>query len=145
MDNLRAKLDKLKDWRFDYVMERSRVRTDAQGYKNAGVCKTTFYNLSEEERNYLNSLAQELKRATSYRAQLILEDAVEEAAIVKTGGLKSRNEHIRQAASSEILDRQIGKPTQHEQVEQSGAVRVEVEYVNTPSKAADVSQRPGED
>jgi hypothetical protein len=41
-----------------------------------------------------------------------LTDAVPDAARVKVDGLKSRDERIRQAAASEILDRELGGAVQ---------------------------------
>jgi hypothetical protein len=43
---------------------------------------------------------------------MILEDSVEEAAQIKIAGLKARDERIKQSASTEILDRMLGKPKQ---------------------------------
>jgi hypothetical protein len=50
-----------------------------------------------------------LKRDTALKALNIIQKASEEAAKVKVEGLKDRDHRIRQAASTEILDRSIGK------------------------------------
>ncbi len=113
MDNLQAELDKLEDSRLDYVMARSVVNSDADGYKNAGIPKASFYKWAASERDYLNELAQRFKRETAARALRVIRDAAAEAAEVKVSGLKSRDERIKQAAASEILDRTVGKvPTE---------------------------------
>jgi len=112
MNDLKTILDQLEDNRLDYVLARSKTKSDADGIRNSGVGKTTFYGWDKEERDKLNELAQKLKRETAIRALMLLQDAVEEAATVKIQGMKSRNEHIKQNAASEILDRQLGKPTQ---------------------------------
>jgi hypothetical protein len=116
MDDLRTELDQLKDSRLDYVIARSKARTDAEGYREAGIAKASFYSWPEEERTRLNDLAQQVKRASALRAMMILQDATEEAARVKVEGLKSRKENIKQDAASEILDRMIGKPLQRQEV-----------------------------
>lgn len=46
----------------------------------------------------------------------ILANAAVKAAMVKVAGLDSSNEKIRQDAATEILDRQLGKPTQHNEL-----------------------------
>ena len=124
MDDLRTILDQLEDAKLDYVYERSKTKTDAQGIRAAGVSRSTFYKW--EDREKLNELAQDLKRRRKMLAEIVIEDAAEEAALVKVEGLRSRKEHIKQDAASEILDRTIGKPSQ--QVEHTGkegkAIRV---------------------
>ena len=109
MDDLRTELDQLEDKRLAYVMARSRVNSDSQGYNDAGIHKNTFYTWPAEEREKLNNLAQRVKRETATRAIMVLQDAVEDAALVKAEGLKSRDERVKQAAATEILDRAIGK------------------------------------
>lgn len=111
MDNLRTELDQLEDARLAYVMARSKVNSDRQGYLDAGIAKATFYLWPTEEREKLNDLAQRVKRETATRAIMVLQDAAEDAAVVKAAGLKSRDERVKQAAATEILDRTIGKTT----------------------------------
>jgi hypothetical protein len=109
MTDLRTELNQLTDLRLDYVMARSRVNSDAQGIRESGVNKTTFYSWGEEERNKLNDIAQKLKRDTALKALTIIQNAAEEAAKVKVAGLKERDPRVRQAAATEILDRGVGK------------------------------------
>ena len=112
MDDLHTILNGLEDNRLDYVIARSRTKADAPAFREAGMSKSSFYKWDETERDYLNGLAQRLKRETAVKAIIMLQDAVEQAAKVKIEGLKSTNKHIQQNAASEILDRQLGKPTQ---------------------------------
>jgi N-methylhydantoinase B/oxoprolinase/acetone carboxylase alpha subunit len=93
-------------------MARSRVNSDRQGFIEAGIAKATFYTWPAEERERLNNLAQQFKRETATRALIVLQDAAEEAAKVKVSGLKSRDERVKQAAATEIIDRTIGKTEQ---------------------------------
>lgn len=109
MSDLRTELDKLTDQRLDYVIARSRVNTDSQALREAGIGRSSFYSWTLEERTALNELAQRVKREVALRAVMVLQDAAEDAAQVKVSGLKSRNEHVKQSASTEILDRVIGK------------------------------------
>ena len=109
MSDLRTELNQLKDQRLDYVMARSKVNSDAQGIRDAGISRATFYTWAQIERDRLNEIAQQLKRETALKAIMILQTATEDAARVKVDGLKSRNEHIKQDVATEILDRGIGK------------------------------------
>jgi hypothetical protein len=120
MSDLRTEINQLSDLRLDYVMARSRVTSDAQGIRESGVNKTTFYSWSEEERNKLNDIAQRLKRDTALKALTIIQNAAEEAAKVKVAGLKSRDERVKQGVATEILDRGVGKVTDKVDVTSGG-------------------------
>lgn len=109
MNQLRTLLDSLEDRRLDYVMARSLVNNDKQGYENAGISKAAFYLWPSEEREQLNDIAQRLKRENAVKALMVIQNASEQAAQVKVDGLKSRNEHVKQDVATEILDRTIGK------------------------------------
>jgi CRP-like cAMP-binding protein len=62
------------------------------------------------------------------RANMILDDAVIQAAEVKSAGLKDRDVRVRQAAATEILDRRVGKPTQKTELtgKDGGAIPIEL-------------------
>jgi len=129
MDNLKADLDQLEDTRLDYVMERSRVNSDADAYRNCGISKSTFYSWDAGEREKLNEIAQKLKRQSALRAMLILQEAAEEAALLKVAGLKSRKENVAQACSTEIMDRTMGKPTQRQEITGKNGGEVNIKLV----------------
>lgn len=120
MDDLRTKIDELAIDKRDYVYARSKVKTDRAGYLDAKVSKSAFYSWGEEERLYLNELANRLHSARKFKAEMILDDNVEEAAKIKVEALKSRDERIKQSASTEILDRMLGKPSQGVDVTSGG-------------------------
>ena len=112
-------------------MARSRVNSDAQGIKDSGVSKATFYSWKLEEREHLNTLAQRIKREAATRVMMVLQDASEIAANVKVGGLKSRNEHIKQDVATEILDRIVGKATQRTELTGKDGGKIEQEITLT--------------
>lgn len=131
MDNLQAELDQLTDQRLDYVRARSMVNTDSEGYRNAGIAKASFYTWPSDEREKLNAIAQWLKRQTVVRALMVMQDAAEEAARIKVSGLKSRDERIRQSAATDILDRNLGKPSQSIDMTSGGEkLEIVVTYAN---------------
>ena len=127
MANLRAEIENLdSDLKIQYVFARCKTTSNNKAVEDAGFSQSTFYGWPQEERDYLNSLAMRLKTEAGLRAMLILQEAAEDAAKVKVGGLKSRKETIQQSASTEILDRVQGKPTQRidQKTEHSGEVVV---------------------
>lgn len=99
----------MTDQRLDYVLARSRVNSDSQALRDAGISRGTFYTWPVEEREQLAELAQRVKREAALRAMMVIQDAAESAAQVKVSGLKSKNEHIKQDVATEILDRIVGK------------------------------------
>ena len=113
LSDLRTEIENLDDdLKRAYVLERSKVNTDKDGYTNAGFSKATFYKWPTEDRDYLNKLSQRIRTEVSLQIMMRLQEAGLEAVDVKIGGLKTRNESIRQKSSTEILEWLIGKPTQ---------------------------------
>jgi len=131
MNDLETVLNNLSDKRLDYVMARSRVNSDAQGYKDAGIPKVSFYKWDEAERNELNEIAQRLKRETAWRAMNVFMKNAERAAEKINKLVDSRNEAIALAAAKDMSDRVHGKPTQKTDVTSGGQV------INVTIKAID--------
>jgi len=134
MGSIRDELEKLEDKHLSYVTERSRVSSDADGYRNAGISKNTYYGWPNEVRDHLNDLAQRMKREAALKIHMILEEHAEEAATVKVDGLKSRKEHIKQAVATEIMDRLAGKPTQRQEVSGPDNGPIEIAGLDTALK-----------
>ena len=139
MTELATKLDQIgDDLKLNYVLERADVNTDKDGYINSGITKRAFYKWPRETREHLNKLALALKLETALKAKLVLRAATKEAAEIKVEGMKSRNERIKQGASTEILDRMLGKPMQRQEMKQEGDIKIIVERKDTKSKPADI-------
>jgi hypothetical protein len=129
MTDLRTEISNIEnDLERAYVLERSRVMTDKDGYTKAGMSKSTFYAWPTERREYLNALARRLNTEVALQVMMELQEAAIEAAQVKKKGLKSRNEYVQQNAASEIMDRIVGKPTQRidQNSNQSGEVIIRI-------------------
>ena len=112
MDDLRTILDQLTDRELDYVFERSKVHTDADGYRNSGVGKHGFYRWSSERRDELNAMAQRLRRNRGLAAEVILVENAEKAAEVLAALLNDRASTVKLRAADSILDRTAGRATQ---------------------------------
>ena len=112
MDDLRTILDGLKDKQLAFVMARVSSVSTAEALRTCGIGKSAYYDWPEDERKYLEDVAFRLQRESATRALMIIQDAAVQAAEVKVQGLKNRDDRIKQAASTEILDRNLGKPTQ---------------------------------
>ena len=101
----------LGDMEMAYVQARAGAFTDAEALRECGVPRSTFYDWPKERREYMRNLALERKRDIATQVFQVLEENATAAAEVKAKGLKSRKEHIAQAAADSILDRVLGKPT----------------------------------
>ena len=108
--DIREALGALESTKQDYVWERSKAQTNTQACKAAHISRATYYLW--EDREELDELANKLRADRKLKAELILESVIDKAAQVKADGLDSRKENVRQASSTEILDRIMGKPTQ---------------------------------
>ena len=96
-----------------YVLARSDAFSNNQALK---ACGFSIGWLRNKDINDLNSRAESLRKDKAIRASMILADAVEEAARVKAAGLKSRDERVKQAVATEIIDRELGKVPQRQEV-----------------------------
>jgi hypothetical protein len=96
-----------------YVLARSDAVSNSEALKKCGMSEGWLYKRNYED---LNARADILRKDKALRAALILGEAVEQAAKVKVAGLKVRDERIKQAVATEILDREFGKPTQRQEV-----------------------------
>lgn len=105
LDQLIAQLD-VNERR--YVFVRAGVTTDKDAYEAIGVS----YNwLKAHGTDRLNDIAAELVKDVGYQAMQELKSNVVKASKQKTSELDDRDVRIRAQASSEIMDRVLGKPT----------------------------------
>ena len=105
--------DTLDERETAYVLARSDAFSNNQALK---VCGFSIGWLRNKDIDDLNSRAESLRKDKAIRAAMILADAVEEAAKVKAAGLKSRDERVKQAVATEIIDRELGKVPQRQEV-----------------------------
>ena len=112
LDSLRNELDKLQERELAFVMARSKSLTDKSAYTECGISRSSFYDWAEDRRQYLNKLAQRIKREASFRALMVLQDNAEKAADTIGKLMDSRNENIKLRASQDTLDRTVGKAPQ---------------------------------
>jgi len=134
VDNLRTEIESIEnDLERAYVIERSQVQTDKDGYIKAGMSKTAFYNWPTERRDYLNGLARRLNTEIAIQCIMELQDVGRKAAQVKAQGLESRNEQIKQRAATEILEWIIGKAVQKIDQKTDAGVEIIVRYAENDS------------
>lgn len=111
-----------------YVLARSDAFSNNQALK---VCGFSMGWLRNKDIDDLNARAESLRKDKAIRASMILAEAVEDAAKVKVAGLKVRDDKIKQAVATEIIDRNLGKVPQKSEVTgaDSGPLEIIVRYV----------------
>lgn len=123
MREIKTVFDNLDAREIDYVKARANAKSDSDACRKAGVSRGWLFQHNAPD---LFERAMAFKADVTYRAQMILEEAVEKAAQVKVDGLDSKDKHIKQSAATEILDRRFGKPTQRNEVTLPGAIVVKL-------------------
>ena len=114
-DNLRAILKLLTPEQKRYVRWRPWCNSNTEAARRAGLSINTV-NTWRKAGAPIDEAVALLADDGLIMAEEILADALVEAAEVKVSGLRSRSEKVRQDASSEILDRKMGKPTQRQEI-----------------------------
>ena len=125
MTQLSTIFDGLEVREIDYVQARANAKSDAEALRMIDASKGWLRNRDKDD---LNQRALDFKTDNVLKAQIKLDEALPLAAEIKVEGLTSRDERIRQASASEIMDRRMGKAVQNidQKVEQSGEVLVRV-------------------
>jgi predicted HAD superfamily phosphohydrolase YqeG len=108
MTDFEQTLAELDSREIDYVFARSETPSDNAALELAGLSWGWLRNRDVEK---LDDIAKRLQINFRFKARKILRDSLEKAATVKVKGLDSRDERLKQSVSTEILDRELGKPT----------------------------------
>lgn len=99
-------------WRF--IAARLKTRTDKEAAESIGIrpkIPTQWSNKPE-----INAYLLKVQQDAAKKAEQLLEAHLFEAAMVKVSALQSEDEKIRQSAATEILDRNLGKPKQRQEL-----------------------------
>ena len=124
-----------------YVLARSETFSNNEALRK---CEFSMGWLRNKDIDDLNKRAESLRKDKAIRAAMILSEAVEEAAKVKAAVLQSRDERVKQAVATEIIDRELGKVLQSTEV--TGEVSIEVDDAreSIQRKLAAISTSSGE-
>jgi hypothetical protein len=123
MTEINTIFDGLDSREVDYVQARANAKSDAEALR---MCSFSRGWLNSHDKDDLNDRAMAFKTDNVLKAQIILDQAVELAAKIKVEGMQSRNEYVKQGASTEILDRRLGKAVQKidQKTEHSGEIDI---------------------
>ena len=143
MTRISTVFDGLDERETAYVLARSDAFSNNEALRICGFSKGWLTNRDIEK---LNARAESLRKDKAIRAAMILSEAVEEAARVKAAGLKSRDERVKQAVATEIIDRELGKVPQRTELTgvDGGAIEVDDARESIQRKLAAISTASGE-
>lgn len=96
--------------RFAVAMQEHPTKKDAA--EAIGISPQTAYNFNGDVDAIIDFMVNNIALATLG----IIQANATKAAQVKVEGLDSKDEKVKQAAATEILDRQLGKPTQRSEI-----------------------------
>jgi vacuolar-type H+-ATPase subunit H len=130
MQDLRSILENLEDKELDFVFERSKTTSAAKALVACGIPESTYYSWPDDKRARLNEYAQQLKRRAKMRAQLVLEDASEDAARKVVELLDSKNPNVALNAAKDVLDRTGGKPSQAHDIDAELRANIVINWAN---------------
>ena len=138
MTRLDKVLEGLDERETVYVIARSDAISNSEALRNCGYSQGW---LSKRNVDDLNRRADVLRKDKAIRALMLLDAAVEDAAKVKVAGLKVRDDRVKQAVATEILDRAFGKPTQRTELtgKDGGAIEVDDARESIQRKLAGIS------
>jgi hypothetical protein len=129
INNLSDILPQLTHNQLRYVSVRNEYSSDKEAAEALGLSPQTVWHWPD----HVNEAVKLMAKDGIHVAREVLRRNTSKAAAVKVAGLDSDDEKIRQDAASEILDRQLGKPTQSQDHKFSGSFEVNV---NTPWRNA---------
>lgn len=131
MDELTNKLEEIKKLnrrRFDYVMARAHTDSISAAMDQAGVSRGWYYEFPEEEREYMERLAEELHYAHVISAQYKIQGLLDEAVDVIASSLRERDKRVKLDAAKYAIDVAGVKAPAKSEVKQTGSMTVRVVY-----------------
>jgi len=124
-DKLGDVLEKLTTDQVRFVVARQEFSTDKEAAHQIGVKPNTVYTWKHK-----GAPIDEAVRLMAYDGIVVARDmlrrSLAKAAAVKVAGLDDRDDRLRQAVATEILDRELGKPTQRQEIEHSGKSEITI-------------------
>jgi len=106
MTRLDKVLEGLDERETAYVLARSNAVSNSEALR---ICGYSQGWLSKRDIDDLNSRADILRKDKAFKACQILDGALIDAVTVKVSGLKARDDRVKQAVATEIIERGLGK------------------------------------
>lgn len=111
-DQLSAVLDQLSTDQIRFVVARQEFSTDKEAAEAIGVKPDTVYRWPDAVKEAVRLMAHD----GLVTAQIVRKRALAKAMLVKVGGLDLNDDRLRQSVATEIIEWEMGKATQRQEV-----------------------------
>ena len=133
-DTLETVLAQLSTDQIRFVVARSECATDKEAARAVGIRADTVYHWPAIVRDAVRLMAEDgLQTALHVRRRNLAK-----AMLVKVAGLDSEDERIKQATATEIIEWELGKATQKQEVSGPDGEPVEVKHELADNAVADI-------
>ena len=99
-----------------YAIARRESKSITDACAAIGMSRAAFYKWPEEERVLIDEAVRLMARDGLVTAMHLRRRALAEAMAVKVAGLRSKDERVRQATATELIEWELGKATQRNEV-----------------------------
>jgi hypothetical protein len=123
-------LGQLSPEQIRYAIARREAKSVTDAAAAVGMARQSYYKWPEEERAQIDEAVRLMARDGLVTAMHLRRRALAEAMAVKVAGLRSRDERVRQATATELIEWELGKATQRSEVTGKGGEALVIEYVN---------------
>lgn len=122
-------------WRFITAMIENPQFSKADGARHVGLKPNTVYTWGDHVDEALELARGDIQQAALQARKAVLLKAIR----VKSRGLDSKDERVRQSVATEIIEWELGKPTQRSEHSgpDGGALTVRVVYDDAPPLAGE--------
>jgi hypothetical protein len=123
---LEAVLGQLSPEQIRYAIARRESRSITDACAAIGMSRAAFYKWPEDERAMIDEAVRLMALDGLVTAMHLRRRALAEAMAVKVAGLRSKDERVRQATATELIEWELGKATQRNEVTgaEGGPVRL---------------------
>ncbi len=118
-----------------FIIARIDTVTDKEACQSAGLNYGTFRNMPREKRELIDQALRLVSQDGLVTALHLRRRALARAMEIKLRGLDSRDEKIRQATATEIIEWELGKATQRQ--EHTGAEGRPIEFIEVRCNGID--------
>lgn len=123
-------LGQLSPEQIRYAIARREAKSVTDAAAAVGMARQSYYKWPEEERAQIDEAVRLMARDGLVTAMHLRRRALAEAMAVKVAGLRSRDERVRQATATELIEWELGKAKQRNEVTGKDGEALVIEYVN---------------
>jgi len=126
-EQLSAVCDQLSTDQIRFIVARQECSTDKEAAEIIGIKPDTVYHWKSRDKAPIEQAIRLMAGDGVLIAAHVRRKSLAKAMLVKVGGLDSEDERIRQSVATEIVDWEMGKATQRQEISGPGGKAIEVD------------------